>query len=215
LTPRRSYLHTSRQLLSTLLIVLLALSACCGGNSVNDWKTLTVTNYIAGFSCEYRAYYDSLDGPQIVDSTAHRFTYVYILAPKKHMQIADPEPGGGGDTVQMKYVPASLHMRVADGSRYPDSPAVARIEESLKDWGAWPNFELLEQSAVTVAGIEAELIAYQVDGFFAGPALEYRVRVSFDHEGLHWDIDASADIDMAEMVRQDFNHVIETFEILE
>jgi len=71
-----------RHMLGMLVIVLLALSACGEGGSVNDYKTLSVENRIAGFSCEYRAYYDHLDGPHIVDSAAHRFTYVDLLAPK-------------------------------------------------------------------------------------------------------------------------------------
>jgi len=115
----------------------------------------------------------------------------------------------------VEYVPASISLGAADASKYPDRSATARIEESLRDWGTWPNFKLLERSTATVAGIQAELIAYEVDGWFAGAAIEYRVKVSFDHSGLHWDIDASADIDMADVVRADFNHVIETFEILE
>lgn len=212
---RRLSLRILQQLLPMLLISSLALSACSGSDAVSDYKSLTVKNYIAGFSCEYRAYYNDLGGPHIVDDAAHKYTYVRILAPKTYMPMFNPEPGGNGGTVRVEHIPAFIDIIAADAGKYPDSPAATRIEETLSDSSKWPNFKLLERSMVTVAGVEAELVAYQVDGFFVPPPLLYEAQVSFDHNGIQWDIVAKADMDMSETVRADIDHIIKTFLILE
>ncbi len=64
-------------------------------------------------------------------------------------------------------------------------------------------------------GIQAELIAVQVDGFLVQPSLIYEAQVSFDYKGLQWDIKASSEIDMADTVRADFDHVFQTLKILD
>ena len=110
---------TPKSLIVVLLMVALV-SVACNGNgsqSSNRYKTLTVKNRIASFSCEYRAYYNDLDGPGIVDSAAHRFTSVHILAPKKYMTEPNPELGGKGDTVKMDYIPASIGIMAADATK--------------------------------------------------------------------------------------------------
>jgi len=200
--------------LTVLLISTVVLVACNGSESSSGYKTLTVKNRIASFSCEYRAYYNDLDGPGIVDSAAHRFTSVHILAPKKYMKEPNPELGKGG-TVKMDYIPVSIGIIAADASKYSTMPATVRIEELLLDEARWPHFKLLERTSVTVLDVHAELIAYEVDGFFVGPPMEYHAQISFDRDGLQWDIDAEADIDMAEVVRADFDHVVATLKILE
>jgi hypothetical protein len=201
-------------LLGVFLIGTLVLSACNNSESTSEYKTLTVQNYVANFSFEYRAYYNDLDGPHIVDDASYRFTNVDILAPKAHQTIGNPEPNGSG-TVEMEYVPAHINIRASDAIKNPDRPAAVRINDSITNWGKWPNFQLLEKFNLSVSGIQAELIAYQVDGFFVGPDLKYCAQVSFDYNGLQWDIEAEADINMSETVRTDFDHVIETFKILE
>lgn len=211
MTNRRFHLPIT--LLGILLIGNLFLAAC-SSESPSEYKTLTVQNYIANFSLEYRAYYNDIDGPHIVDESSYRFTNVDILAPKAHQTVGNPEPGGGG-TIEMEYVPAHINIRASAVTKNPDRPAEVRINDSISNWGKWPNFQLLERSNVSVSGIPAELIAYEVDGFFVGPDLKYCTQVSFDYNGLQWDIEAEAGINMSEMVRTDFDHVVETFKILE
>ena len=212
MSNRRFHLHI--MLLGALLIGTLVLAACSRSESPSEYKTLTVRNYIANFSFEYRAYYNDLDGPGIEDSASNRFTYVDILAPKTYETMGNPEPGGDG-TVDMTYVPAYIEISAADAQKYPTRPAAVRINDSISNWGKWPHFQLLEHSNVTVSGVQAELIAYQVDGFFVGPDLEYCTKLSFDYNGLQWDIESEAGINMSAMIRADFDHVVETFKILE
>ena len=212
MSNKRFHLHII--LFGILLIGTLALAACSRSESPSEYKTLTVKNHIANFSLEYRAYYNDLDGPHIVDSTTDRFTAVDILAPKTYETMGNPEPGGGG-IVDMTYVPAHINIRASDVTKNPERPAAVRINDSISGWGKWPHFQLLERSNVTVSGVQAELIAYQVDGFFVGPDLEYCTKLSFDYNGLQWDIESEAGINMSAMIRADFDHVVETFKILE
>ena len=175
---------------------------------------MVVNNRVAGFSFEYRAYYRDVAGPRIVDSDAHLFTYVTILAVQKIVTMPNPEPGGEGETVRMKYVPASIGVMASDMSKFPIS-ATERIESKIASWSRWPNFELLERKMVTIDGVQAELIAYQVDGFFVGPELKYQADVCFDHNDLKWDISLEADIESSVMASTDLDHLIQTFQFLE
>lgn len=203
-------------MLAVLTSVSLFLTACHEdvGVSPDGYKTMTVRNYIASFSFEYRAYYSDVGGPYIEDSDAHRFTNVTIMTPKETMTMVNPSPEGKGEMVEMEYVPAFVTIIAGDASKY-HRPASERIESHISSWSSWPNFKLLERSTVMVDGAPAELIAYQVDGFFSGPALKYQVDLAFDRYNLQWDFRVEADIDMAEVVRADLDHIIETFKILD
>ncbi|MBM4432720.1 MAG: hypothetical protein FJ025_01805 [Chloroflexi bacterium] len=213
---RRSTKRLAQFMFAVLASVSLFLTACHEDVHVSPdgYKTMTVRNDIASFSFEYRAYYSDIAGPRIVDSDAHRFTYVDIPAPQETMTVANPSPEGKGEMVRMYYVPAFVNIMAADASKFP-MPASERIEGHISSWSSWPNFKLLERSMVMVDDAPAELIAYQVDGFFARPALKYQIDVAFDRNNLQWDFLVEADIDMAEIVRADLDHIIETFKILD
>jgi len=203
-------------ILALLTSVGMFLVACNKEADVpsDGYKTMMVKNDIASFSFEYRAYYSNIGGPYIEDSDAHRFTDVTILAPKETITTVNPSPEGKGEMVKMEYVPAFIKILAGDASKFP-MPASERIEGHISSWSSWPNFKLLERSVVMVDGAPAELIAYQVDGFFAGPALLYQVDVAFDRNDLQWNFHVEADIDMAEVVRADLDHIIQTFKILD
>jgi hypothetical protein len=199
------------------LCALFTLTACY--MSDDDYRTMVVNNDVAGFSFEYRAYYHDRDGPYVVEQSDFQFTYIYVLARTKERPMANPEPGSEGDTVAMSYVPASINIRVSNQllmqSKYSRT-AVERIENSISSWSRWENFNLLERSKVVVAGIEAEFIAYEIDSIFSSWPLEYHIEIAFDHEGICWDIEATCrDTDLREMLRQDIEHLVSTFVILE
>lgn len=204
--------------LAFLLVATFLLPACRVRDNLPDdaYKTMTIKNRIAAFSFEYRAYYRYIGGPYVEDSASHRFTNVFVTALEKRRPLVNPEPGGKGQVVQMSYVPASIGVSVGDASKHPGRPAAARVDSALSLEGKWPNFKVLERSTVFVSGVHAERIAYQVDSIFAPWPLEYHTEVSFDFEGLYWDINAiAADADIAAAVRADFDHVLQTLKILE
>lgn len=200
-----------------LLCVLITLTACY--MSDDDYRTMVVDNDVAGFSFEYRAFYRDTDGPYIVEESDYQFCHVDILAHTKERTMANPEPGSKDDPVAMSYVPAFISISVSNqilmNSKY-SMTAIERIESSISSWSRQDNFKLLKRSKVVVSDIEAELIIYERDSIFSSWPLEYHIEISFDNEGLCWDIEATGrDLDMQEMIKQDVEHVISTFEILE
>ena len=191
-----------------LLSAFLLLGAC----SVSDdsYKTMNVKTKIASFSFEYRAYYRDVEGPEVLDRGS---VYVNLIAPEKEMSFPNLEPGGKPDTVSLKYVPAYIGV-AAYNPEVSGLTAAERIERVLYTEARWPDYRLLERSAVIVDGIQAELIAYQTNQII-GPRVVYMAKVYFDYGGFTWAFDAKADHDLAETVRADFNHVLKTFKILE
>jgi hypothetical protein len=211
------------KLLKVIILILLAcaflFSGCSTFLSDDDYRTIVVNNDVAGFSFEYRAYYHDIDGPSVVEESDYQFTYIYVLARTKERPMVNPEPGSEGDTVAMSYVPASMHVLVSNQllmhSKYSWT-ASERIENSISSWSRWKNFKLLERTTVVVAGIEAEMIAYEIDSIFSSWPLEYHIEIAFDREGICWDIEATCrDTDLRDMLVQDVEHVISTFKILE
>jgi len=198
----------SGRLLLVLLSALLLLGAC----SVSDdsYKTMNVKTKIASFSFEYRAYYRDVEGPKVLDRGS---VYVNLIAPQKKMAFPNPEPGGKPDTVSLEYVPAYIGV-AAYNPEVSGLSAAESIERVLSTEANWPDFKLLERSAVTVDGIQAELIAYQTNEII-GPPVVYMADVYFDYGGFTWAFDAKADLDLAETVRADFDYVLQTFKILE
>ena len=90
----------------------------------------------------------------------------------------------------------------------------------MEDEAKWANFELLERAPLTVAGIEGEMVAYLVDKLMPipredGQRLAYCRVVFFEHDGLIWEIEAECHQEIMDEVRADFEHIVETFTILE
>ena len=129
------------------------------------------------------------------------------------MAFPNLEPGGKPDTVSLEYVPAYIGVAAYNPAASGLS-AAERIERVLYTEARWPDFKLLERSNVIVAGIQAELIAYQTNQI-VGPPVVYMADVYFDYGGFTWAFDVKADLDLAETVRADFDHVLQTFKILE
>ena len=206
-------------LLSTLCAPLL-LSSCvqmAPGDLTNSAsRTMNVVSKVATFSFEYPAFYQRIDGPSVEDSAQHRFVGVDVLAAEKKRPLANLLPGNTGETVEMSYTPASIKVLVSDTAKSPGQNAATRISSTLALKDAWPNFKVLSQSTRTVAGVEAQLISYQVDSVFGTWPLEYHTQVVFDRGVMIWDFEAIArDADIAETVRADLDHVLETLKIVD
>ena len=98
--------------------------------------------------------------------------------------------------------------------------AADEIESVLEDEAKWANFQLLERSPITVSGVEGELVVYLVDKLMPIPVedgknLEYVRAVYFDYNDLTWEIVAKCNQEIMEQVIADFEHIVETFKILD
>lgn len=197
--------------------LLVSLSSACdlnsSGSSEDQFKTMEVNNKIAHFSFEYRTYYSDIDGPWVDDNKYRQITYMDILAPKKNIQAPNPEPEKAGKTVEMKYTPASIGITIGNALNRQFSPAQERISNALQSWSRWDNYKFIDRKSVMVSGIQGEMATYEVDGLI-GPKLLYQSDVAFDYGGKEWDIHLEADVSLTDMVKEDFQHVIDTFKIL-
>lgn len=210
--------------ISLSLVFFIGLSLLCPAGcsrpesstdtSDDGFKIMEVKNKIAHFSFEYRTYYHEIEDPNIVDDSSFRFTSLTIAASKKTVQMPNPEPGKSGDTVEMSYTPASIYFNIGNALKLPYRFATERIDNSIISWGTWPNFELFERKSIMISGQQAEMASYQVDGILV-PKLLFQADVAFDYNGQAWDLQARSDIALAESVKDDLEHIIKTFKILD
>jgi len=83
-----------------------------------------------------------------------------------------------------------------------------------------PDFRLLERSTITIAGVKGERIAYSYSGFYFSsehaPQTGTAYKAYFDSKGLIWKLSLIADeYAAAERAKSDFEHLLETFRILD
>ena len=137
------------------------------------------------------------------------------------MGILVPSSKDSVRTVSADYVPATIQISVSDRSgEDPDwrlASGFVRGFIELKKRRDY--FQLLERRPVTISGVEGELSAFVEEWVVLAardtPKLRYVRWAYFDYDGLVWEIEAEAEEELAEQVRVDFEHVLETFKILD
>jgi hypothetical protein len=209
---------------AALGIAVAATGCSCGYTEIESdgVRILTVTRDHYSFSVEYSTFYQRKGPNYITDGRAIPSISIDLAAPQKTMPLLYPVNEDELETVTVTYTPAviGIHIYAPHDSPNFSQSAIERLENDISDSSKWENFELLERYPVTVSGVEGELIAYVIDWFlpFAegeGPKLQYHRAVYFDYNGLIWTIEATTEMEMVDQVKADFEHIIETFEILE
>jgi hypothetical protein len=206
-----------------LFAAALVLPSCVrpASDVLQGYKTVLVESPLASYSLEYPAYYRQ-DGPRTDKNDVIPGTSLTLEAPKRKKQALVPDPPGDGiKTVTGTRSWGVIHLNVFDPSSYFDYPIKSNdyLETALKGEARWKNFKLLERSPVRVSNVTGEIIVYQVDKLLPIPVenglqLEYNRAIYFDYNNLIWILEAKADQDMADNITADFNHVIQTFKIL-
>jgi hypothetical protein len=184
-----------------------------------EYRTIIIEKGIALFSFEYSARYSRIDGPAFYDDEIHQFTGVTVLAPMKQISVVAPNPDLKGQTVSMSYTPAFIDVFVYDASDR-GATAISEFEEHLSH--IEEDGTILDRSQVTVSGVLAEYVAYTSNTLIplfavseGGIPAKYCWTVYFDHAGLIWNIEAESEVAMANQVKGDFEHVLQTFQIIE
>ncbi|UCB43223.1 MAG: hypothetical protein JSV77_00835 [Dehalococcoidales bacterium] len=193
-----------------MVFSLVAITPGCD-SSMEGYRTFTF-NKVAHFSFEYPAHYKKTSaGAEVEDKIIHI---------------------GFRDKVPSKGIDAGFIMIRVEGAgiTYPD--ATAALEHTLSIFVDQEPYDendeqapglLLERSNITVAGIPAELIVYSY-GFDlireeSTGLVVYLMRIArevyFDYSGLIWKIEIESDEDRAEEAEADFEHLLETFQILD
>ena len=203
----RSMLEKERIRLRSLLLmgVLFVVVATFLSCNSSGYRTFTF-NKVAHFSFEYPAHYRKFAAHATVEDKT-----IYIGFRDKII----PEGRTNG------------FIRVVvegAGYRYPD--AEAALEKTLLPFTEPEKYinpgNLLERSTITVAGVQAELIVYirEADLIPEAPASSLDIMkvtrvVYFDHNNLIWRIRIQSDEDRADQAKADFEHILETFKILD
>ena len=201
-------------LLILMLIPLLFVQMGCNRNTNlkrnGEYWILTEKNKLCSFSFEYSDYYRRA-GPDYVFDFNPPFMYITLLSSKQLTTVIIPSGKDAITTATAEYVPAAIEITVAKAvdSVNTASNAKEEIESTLEDWGKWEDYELIARYPLKVAGIEGEFVEY-----FA--ANEHKCAVYFDYNGLIWSIEAKSrgDYDCTK-IKADFDHILQTFKILE
>ena len=209
-------------LFATAMVYVVFLSSCdpiASGyreTEANGYRTLTIENDLASYSVEYPTYYDRA-GPHGDLEKLYPSVFVKLLAPEKSMDILVLE-----GMASAKYVPAAIEISVLDTSKAEPEGSFAGdyLDSYLGFHQGEELFELLERRPLTVSGVEGELLVFVEDwGMILAvqdtPKLRYARWAYFDYGGLVWKIEASAEEELADRVMADFEHILETFKILE
>ena len=195
-----------------IALVLTLVSATLGCDSSMEGYRAFTFNEVAHFSFEYPAHYKKTSaGAEVEDKIIH-------------IGLRDEVPSEGSNA-------GFIGIKVEGaGITYPD--ATVALEHTLSIFVDSEPYDedaeqapgrLLERSTLTVAGIPAELIVYSYgyDYVRDSPSdpwvllLRIAREVYFDYNGLIWNIVIESDEDRAEVAKADFEHLLETFQILE
>jgi hypothetical protein len=195
------------------IIAVSTLAAIISGcdSSMEGYRTFTF-NKVAHFSFEYPAHYEKYSAHATVENRTISIWFHDKVPPK------------GSTYGYIKIIVEGV------GITYPD--AEAALEDNLSGF-AEPDYydedaeeepkRLLERSTITVAGIQAELIVYSYgydyvrDSTSDSWVILIRIarEVYFDYDGLIWNLVIKSDEDRADVAEADFEHLLETFQILD
>jgi hypothetical protein len=210
-------------LVAIALLGTLAMTSChC---SLSDFKSVTIEKTIENKLCHYSLEYPACYDKDIRDNFDFKvpYTALTLVAPTISEVIEVPDPVSGEiKTVVGHQSPAAIYIVVSDSKKYwgESYSATDELEELLEDESKWENYQLLERAPLTVSGIEGEMVAYLVDKLMPipredGQRLEYHRAVYFEYNGLIWVIEAKCNQEIMDQVMADFEHVVETFTILD
>jgi hypothetical protein len=189
--------------------------------SCSPFKQIKIENELGSYSLEYRSLYKR----EIRDNLKFNPPYAHLIleGPIKaeEAEVFDPNTGKIR-TVAGKRVTSSITVTISNYKSYFGEAysAADKIENVLEDEAEWANYKLLERSPLTVSGVQGEMIVYLVDKLMPipredGKNLEYVRAVFFDYNNLTWEIEAKCNQEIQDQVKADFDHIIQTFVILE
>ena len=180
-----------------LFTVAASLLGC--DSSMEGYRAFTF-NKVAQFSFEYPRHYRKYAASATVENRTVAIGFVDKI----------PSQGctNGFITVIIEGV----------GDTYPD--ATVALEDEISQFVEPKN--LMERSTTTVAGIQAELLVYSHDfevipdpGCGSFGAIRVKRVVYFDYNELIWEVVIESDEDRADVAEADFEHLLETFQILD
>lgn len=186
-----------------ILATLLMTSGCSGADG---YKTFTIGEGIAKFSFDYSSRY------KVKEYYAHdNITAVHIRGPFN-------KEANDYTLIDVIVVPTT--------SFYPDAESAINDLIRKRSGDSVFEFKVLEQGDLMVAGIPAKFIVYQerdltraiadmyADNDSKKTAYEVCREIDFVYNDLLWIISIDSDVSTAEADKANFEHVLQTFKIL-
>jgi hypothetical protein len=108
-----------------------------------------------------------------------------------------------------------IAWRVMDSASYDNAEDL--MKQRLSMFGRELDFEIKEYLSVQVTGISAQgfMFTYSALGVGSDSVPGVRRAVFFDHNGVIWEISMVSDSTRTEAAKADFDHLLETFIILD
>ena len=187
-------------------IILLACLICASCTDVNSYKTYTLTEGTVHFSLEYRAYY-KIKEVHPGDDTG------YATKDLMYFTLISPKIKESGDYTYIDVIASEPDNLTPD--------AKSAIERAERLAATWKDYELINKEEITIDGVKAYRIDYQNQNIVpaiagvGGPRISVYREVRFDANGFLWMIQMMSDSTTAEADKPDFEHIIQTFNILE
>lgn len=190
------------------LLFLVSLLSGCQAIDKNPYKTYVQDKGVIRFSLEYPSNYviDSIKPAQENGTISDREVYLSFKGPV--------------DRNENDYA----HILLSAGP--PDERFFANAKDSIirakRNASSWADYKLLNESEISIDGVKAYRIDYQIRsvvyaiaGISKEPALAVYRDVRFDAKGFVWMIQVSSGSSTAEADKLDFEHVLQTFKIIE
>jgi hypothetical protein len=199
------------------ILLLFSFSGC----SYNEYKSITINNELGSYSFEYPSSYEK----NIWDNLEFRIPYTNLVlegtVKSEEVEVFDPDTGKI-KTVTGERGTCTIHVtisnyKIENGESYSANDVV---KDLLQGEANWSNFKLLGHSQIIVSGVQGEFVEYLVDRLMPIPVedgknLDYISAVFFDYNNYTWGIRAKCNQDMMKQVKADFDHIIQTFKIIE
>jgi hypothetical protein len=174
---------------SLILVVSVVMALGAGSCNTSQYKTFTLKQFDIHFSCEYPASYKIVNKYTPNNPNA---TIGIRFAPRKFLWFTEDPVFG-----------VNIGSRLA---KHVDPVTAAERA------GSHTLEQRLERTSLIVADVPAEMVIYSSKSFNDAPSVN--ISVFLEAEGRLWNIFIYSRTEKAEEAKQDFGHIISTFEIL-
>ena len=187
-------------LVTAMVLTLTAITPGCD-SSMEGYKKVTVSKSIASCSFEYPVSYEDPFGSLLEGDPENS---VLLLRPYADKWYAD---------IALSVIVENNGSLFTNAKDALDN-LLYNYEHPYYD----NKFILLERSSVEVSGVTGEIVIFSITmapDYYLGPHSAVGRDVFFDHNGMIWNIHLYSHETIAEQAEADFEHILESFQILD
>jgi hypothetical protein len=205
-SPKRSSKRWIFMVMTAVMLIAVVMSTGC-----SSYTRFTLREGDARFFFEYPRNYEEM------------FTHVYSgwAAVSFERSLVEED-----QVIERSY----LRVDVYEAGRRGNSDAEAALEDEITSFATDENyrdFEVIDRSPVTIAGVAGEQVTFSYCFFESDPVMDdegphFKLPITlivrcayFDHAGFIWEIFLQSTEGMVEEDEAHFEHILETFTILD